>query len=82
VSATGKLDRPGGSLYFEVIDVTPPWTGEAPLIVFHHGIGATAEVWAEWLPALLDRYRVARFDMMGFGRSGSRTPGFPGRSRG
>jgi pimeloyl-ACP methyl ester carboxylesterase len=77
VSATGKLDRPGGSLYFEVIDVTPPWTGEAPLIVFHHGIGATAEVWAEWLPALLDRYRVARFDMMGFGRSGVPDPGFP-----
>jgi len=70
VSATGKLDRPGGSLYFEVIDATPPWAGEAPLIVFHHGIGATAEVWAEWLPALLDRYRVARFDMLGFGRSG------------
>jgi pimeloyl-ACP methyl ester carboxylesterase len=77
VSATGKLDRPGGSLCFEVIDATPPWAGEAPLIVFHHGIGATAEVWAEWLPALLDRYRVARFDMLGFGRSGVPGPGFP-----
>ena len=51
MSATGKLDRPGGSLHFEVIDATAPWAGEAPLIVFHHGIGATAEVWAEWLPA-------------------------------
>jgi len=80
VSATGKLDRPGGSLHFEVIDATAPWAGEAPLIVFHHGIGATAEVWAEWLPALLDRYRVARFDMLGFGRSGVPGPGFP-RSR-
>ena len=77
MSATGKLDRPGGSLYFEIIDATPPWAGEAPLIVFHHGIGATAEVWAEWLPALLDRYRVARFDTLGFGRSGVPGPGFP-----
>ncbi len=77
MSATGKLDRPGGSLYFEIIDATPPWAGEAPLIVFHHGIGATAEIWAEWLPALLDRYRVARFDMLGFGRSGVPGPGFP-----
>ena len=70
MSATGKLDRPGGSLYFEVIDATPPCAAEAPLIVFHHGIGATADIWAEWLPSLLDRYRVARFDMLGFGRSG------------
>jgi pimeloyl-ACP methyl ester carboxylesterase len=77
VTTTGKLDRPGGSLYFEVIDATPPWAGTTPLIVFHHGIGATAEIWAEWLPALLDRYRVARFDMLGFGRSGVPGPGFP-----
>jgi pimeloyl-ACP methyl ester carboxylesterase len=46
------------------------------LLVFHHGIGATAGIWAEWLPALLDRYRVARFDMLGFGRSGVPGPGF------
>jgi pimeloyl-ACP methyl ester carboxylesterase len=76
VTVTGKLDRPGGSLYFEVIDTSAPWAGEAPLIVFHHGIGATADIWAEWLPALLDRYRVARFDMLGFGRSGVPGPGF------
>jgi len=65
----GKLDRPGGALHFEVIDATPRWAGAAPLIVFHHGIGATADIWADWLPALVDRYRIARFDTMGFGRS-------------
>ena len=77
MSATGKLDRPGGSLYFEIIDATAPWAAEAPLILFHHGIGATADVWAEWLPPLLDRYRIARFDTLGFGRSGVPGPGFP-----
>ena len=77
MSATGKLDRPGGSLHFEIIDATPPWAAEAPLILFHHGIGATADVWAEWLPPLLDRYRIARFDTLGFGRSGVPGPGFP-----
>ncbi len=77
MTTTGKLDRPGGSLYFEIIDATPPWAADAPLIVFHHGIGANADVWAEWLPALLDRFRVARFDMLGFGRSGVPGPGFP-----
>jgi 3-oxoadipate enol-lactonase len=70
------LDRPGGALHYEVIDVTPPWAGTAPLIVFHHGVGATADIWAEWLPALADRYRLARFDTLGFGRSSRPGAGF------
>ncbi len=72
----GKLDRPGGALLFEVIDATPPWVRDAPLIVFHHGIGATADIWAEWLPALVDRFRIARFDTLGFGRSAVPGPGY------
>jgi pimeloyl-ACP methyl ester carboxylesterase len=71
----GKLDRPGGALHFEVIDATPRWAATAPLIVFHHGIGATADIWADWLPALVDRYRIARFDTLGFGRSTVPGPG-------
>jgi pimeloyl-ACP methyl ester carboxylesterase len=66
---TGRLDRPGGTLSFEVVDLTPPWRDEAPVIVFHHGLGATSEIWAEWLPVLVDRYRIVRFDLPGFGRS-------------
>jgi pimeloyl-ACP methyl ester carboxylesterase len=73
----GTLERPGGALHFEVIDVTPPRAGEVPLVVFHHGIGATADIWADWLPALVDRYRIARFDTLGFGRSAVPGPGYP-----
>ena len=73
---SGKLDRPGGALHYEIIDVTAPWSTDAPLIVFHHGVGATADIWAEWLPALVDRYRIARFDTLGFGRSAVPGPGF------
>ena len=72
----GRLDRPGGALHYEVIDLTAPWAAGAPLIVFHHGVGATADIWADWLPALVDRYRVARFDTLGFGRSAVPGPGF------
>ncbi len=72
----GKLERPGGALYYEIIDATPPWAAETPLIVFHHGVGATADIWAEWLPALMDRYRIGRFDTLGFGRSSVPGPGF------
>jgi pimeloyl-ACP methyl ester carboxylesterase len=71
-----KLDRPGGALHYEIIDVTAPWAADAPLIVFHHGVGATADIWAEWLPALVDRYHIARFDTLGFGRSAVPGPGF------
>ena len=74
--SSGKLDRPGGVLYYEVIDLTAPWAADAPLIVFHHGVGATADIWADWLPALVDRYRIARFDTMGFGRSAVPGPGY------
>lgn len=72
----GRLPRPGGALYFEVADLTPPWVADPPLIVFHHGVGATADLWAGWLPALVGRYRVARFDTLGFGRSAVPGPGF------
>jgi pimeloyl-ACP methyl ester carboxylesterase len=64
-----RLERPGGELYYEIVDLTPAWMTTAPLVVFHHGIGVTADIWAEWLPALADRYRLARFDTRGFGRS-------------
>jgi pimeloyl-ACP methyl ester carboxylesterase len=71
------LDRPGGALHWELIDAAPPWAGKPPLIVFHHGIGATADIWADWLPSLVDRYRIARFDTLGFGRSTVPRPGYP-----
>jgi pimeloyl-ACP methyl ester carboxylesterase len=59
----------GAGLCYEWIDVTPPWLSANETVVFHHGIGASFDVWAEWLPALVDRYRVLRFDMRGHGRS-------------
>jgi pimeloyl-ACP methyl ester carboxylesterase len=40
-------------------------------ILFHHGVGANTEMWAEWIPFLGMQYRIARFDMRGFGRSAS-----------
>jgi pimeloyl-ACP methyl ester carboxylesterase len=70
------LDRPEGALAYEVIDLAAPWARDPGLIVFHHGVGATAEIWAEWLPELVDRHRVARFDTRGFGRSAVPPAGF------
>ena len=72
----GTLERPGGTLHIEVIDVAAPWIDDAPLVVFHHGVGVNADLWAEWLPDLVDRYRIARFDTLGFGRSAVPGAGF------
>lgn len=61
---------PTGALYYEVSE---PTGGKPPrgTIIFHHGIGAFAEVWDGWLPQLVDGYRVVKFDMRGYGRSHS-----------
>jgi pimeloyl-ACP methyl ester carboxylesterase len=67
------IDRDGAVLHYQVDDLTPPWT-EAPAIVFCHGIGTDARMWVNWLPVLADRFRLVRFDLRGFGRSGT----FPG----
>ncbi len=58
-----------GGLHYEVVDHVAPWRRERPTVLFHHGIGASAEIWNGWLPALIDRYRIVTWDMRGYGRS-------------
>lgn len=58
-----------GKIHYEVIEHAAPWVEEPETVVFHHGIGASAGIWARWLPELVDRYRVVLFDMRGYGRS-------------
>jgi pimeloyl-ACP methyl ester carboxylesterase len=58
-----------GTLHFDVVDQVAPWQTESDPILFHHGIGASAGLWAGWWPALADRYRLVAFDMRGCGRS-------------
>ena len=60
--------RPG-ALYYELVDQVAGWEKPRHAIVFHHGIGASAALWAGWLPHLAERYRVVSFDMRGCGRS-------------
>jgi pimeloyl-ACP methyl ester carboxylesterase len=70
-------ETPHGGLYFEVIDRVAP--GEIPRdpILFHHGIGASRDIWGDWITALADRYRIALFDMRGYGRSHIPVPDDP-----
>ena len=65
-----------GRLHYELVDLVAPWEGRPETIIFHHGIGASPGIWSEWLPQLIGRYRIAWFDMRGFGRSNIPAAGF------
>ena len=66
---TSPLTVPGCTLRWSLIDLTPPWLTDPGTIVMHHGIGASQEIFASWLPALIGTYRILRFDMRGHGGS-------------
>ncbi len=68
-------DTAHGSLHYEIVDRVAPWRDTRETILFHHGIGGSAEMWSGWLPALIDRYRIVLWDMRGSGRSA--LSGFP-----
>lgn len=59
----------GGEIAFEVIDLVEPWGPPPQTILFHHGLGANRYIWAQWLPSVIDRYRIVRFDLRGHGAS-------------
>lgn len=67
---------PHGTLHYDVVDHVAPWQPERLPILFHHGIGASAGIWAGWQPALADACRLVTFDMRGYGRSTIPEPDF------
>lgn len=60
---------PHGTLHYDIVDLATPWQPPRLPILFHHGIGASAGIWAGWRPALADAHRLVTFDMRGYGRS-------------
>jgi pimeloyl-ACP methyl ester carboxylesterase len=65
-----------GNLHYEVVDRVVPWQPLRHAILFHHGIGASAEIWLGWHSTLVDSYRLVTFDMRGYGRSHIPDAGF------
>ena len=63
------LERLEGDLYYEVCDIVPPWHDSPETILFLNGLAIDSDIWVNWLPGLVDRYRVVRTDLRGFGRS-------------
>lgn len=63
------ITAPGCELDWTLLDLSPPWAPATETIVFHHGLGANQNIWAEWLPLLAGTCRILCFDMRGHGRS-------------
>jgi pimeloyl-ACP methyl ester carboxylesterase len=72
-----KIAVSGCELYYELTDLTPPWISAPETILFHHGLGSTSGIWTQWLPLLVDRFRIVRFDMRGHGQSRFPEAGVP-----
>ncbi len=66
-----------GSLYYEVIDLTPPWLKNPHTILFTHGVGANSQIWHAWKPILAPFFRLVCLDTRGFGRSSRHGSDFP-----
>jgi len=66
-----SVSRGGAAIHYDLVDRRVPWLRENDddVIVFHHGLGACAQVWCGWDHAVADRYRLLRLDMRGHGRS-------------
>jgi len=64
-------------IYYEIADLRAPWAPPSLPVIFHHGIGTTADIWSDWLPIIARYHRTIRYDTRGFGRSRQAWNGLP-----
>lgn len=70
----------GVALRYEIDDFSPPWVQAETVVLLHAAMGSSRRFRA-WVPPLLPRYRVVRWDMRGHGASGQPPPGTVGIER-
>ena len=66
------MPKTARGLHYEVTDLRPAWVRKGRSsrpVVFHHGVGASLEIFDQWVPVIAVHHPVVRFDMRGFGRS-------------
>lgn len=61
----------GLSIRYEIDDFTAPWEHAQTVVMLHAAMGSSRRFFA-WVPPLLSRYRVVRWDMRGHGASGQK----------
>ncbi len=63
------IDAGNGKLHYQI-----DGAADAPVLVLSNSLGTTMDMWLPQLPALLEQFRVLRYDTRGHGRSNV-TPG-------
>lgn len=64
--------RPDTRVFYAIDDWTDPWT-KSESIVLIHGFAECTDAWRTWVSLLGRRYRVIRYDQLGFVRSSAVT---------
>ena len=70
------LQTANGDIWYDIIDLNPPWVESPETVLFHHGVGIDHRIWCKWWPVLSRRFRLVRFDVRGYGRSASAGVGY------
>ena len=65
----------GLSLHCAVDDYLWPWKAPTPVLMMH-GFARNATFWNRWVPAIADRRRIYRPDLLGCGKSDVPAPGY------
>jgi len=65
----------GASVHCMVDDFLWPWDGPAPVLMMH-GFARNALFWNRWVPAVAERHRIYRPDLLGCGLSDQPPPGY------
>ena len=68
--------EPGVELHLEIDDYTDSWSPSETILMVH-GLAESGAAWRGWVPHLARRYRVARLDLRGFGRSTPMPANYP-----
>jgi len=67
------MPKTRSGLNYVVDDIRPPWrkaqSGRGHPVVFHHGVAANLDMFADWVGIVAARHPIVRFDMRGFGGS-------------
>jgi pimeloyl-ACP methyl ester carboxylesterase len=71
------VDTGDRKIFYDVIDLRPPWAPPPETVILHHGLGTNSAIWSDWLATLTSQYRVVRFDMRGCGASAPLGPTSP-----
>ena len=69
------LETRDGPLWYDSVDLTPPWIPDPETVLFLHGVGIDHGIWTRWRPVLAGRFRIVVMDMRGYGRSAKRADG-------